>query len=619
MCGIVGVLNLDPERPPAADLVRRMMDALAHRGPDEEGIFTDGPVALGHKRLSILDLASGQQPMTDGPSRHTIVYNGEIYNFRELRAAADPGRLGFQTHCDTEVLLRLATQDSFDWLHSLNGMFAFAVWDSAGKRLRLARDRFGIKPLYTMVVDDQFVFSSEIKPLLLHPACDRSVDHDALGEYMYFRRVNEPRTLFPSIAALPPGHHLEVRCGARPSPPLRWWADGVHDDAEGGGTTPADYEARFEQMLGEAVQSRLVSDVPLGTYNSGGVDSSLTTAAVRRRTDGELHTFSVGFQESSHDESRYAQIVADTIGTQHHKLIIDQQQYADTFCETLRYNEEPLHHAHSVQLLLLSRYAKQFVTVVLTGEGADEGFGGYPRYQIPLLVHRFRLLPRPLMKLAHGIARSAGLRRAAKLLQNGGDVRRSIIENTVFVDRSVLDNLLPGKPAMTSQENLYDAVRSLPLPLLEQVLVYDRGSYMLSLLHRLDRMTMASGVEARVPYLDHRLVAWSRSLPLAMKITPGKENKVLLKRAAARMFPHEMVYRRKMGFDVPIGAWLASQGPFSRYLDCLTDDTFRQRGLFPAAEVGRLVDEHRRGRLDHGESLWELINVEMWMRTIVDG
>lgn len=618
MCGIVGVLNLDPERPADVNLVRRMMDALAHRGPDEDGIFTDGPVALGHKRLSILDLASGQQPMTDGPSRHTIVYNGEIYNYRGLRAAADPGRRGFRTNCDTEVLLRLATQDGFDWLHSLNGMFAFAVWDSAGRRLRLARDRFGIKPLYTMVVDDQFVFSSEIKPLLLHPSCDRSVDPDALGEYMYFRRVNEPRTLFPAIAAFPPGHRLEVRCGERPSSPLRWWSDGVDDAVEGSGTAAEDLEATFEHMLDEAVQSRLVSDVPLGTYNSGGVDSSLTTAAVRRRTDGELHTFSVGFQESSHDESRYAQIVADRIGTRHHKLVIDQRQYADTFCETLRFNEEPLHHAHSVQLLLLSRYAKQFVTVVLTGEGADEGFGGYPRYQIPLLVHRFRRFPRPLVKFAYGIVRSAGLRRAAKLLQSGGDLRRSIIENTVFVDRDVLDDLLPDKPAVPSREDLYDAVRGLPLSLLEQVLVYDRGSYMLSLLHRLDRMTMASGVEARVPYLDHRLVAWSRSLPSAMKITPGKENKVLLKRVAARTFPHEMVYRRKMGFDVPIGPWLASQGPFARYLDCLTDDTFRRRGLFPAAKVARLVDDHRQGRRDHADSLWELINVEMWMRTVVD-
>jgi asparagine synthase (glutamine-hydrolysing) len=616
MCGIVGVLNLENDRPAPRDLLQAMTDALSHRGPDDEGLDISGPIGFGHRRLSILDIGGGHQPMWHQHRGKGIVFNGEIYNYREIRSRLLKRGEVFQTNSDTEVLLRLASCQSHEWLQELNGMFAFAFWDESERCLLLARDRLGIKPLYYSIVDGRFWFASEIKALLLNPEQRREVRASAISEYLVFRRVTEPETLFEGIWALPPGHVLAIRQGARAPSVHRYWEDGAPNEEDSlAGMPVAD---QFHAVLDRSVQYRLISDVPVGTYNSGGIDSTLTTAATRKFATGELHTFSVGFEEASHDESKYAQIVADRIGTNHHLLIIDHHQFADAFMKTVWFNDEPLHHAHTVPLRLLSRLAKEYVTVVLTGEGADETFAGYPRYHIPILSQRYGRMPRSLSRPLQLLGRRLGMRRLSKLLELIHDPRAALMENARFVTRETLSLLGVNADSFPLREKLYERIMTLPIPYLERVLIYDRSTYMLSLLHRLDRTTMAGGVEGRVPFLDHHMVNWSKGLQARHKMVAGRENKVLLKKIVAEAYPRDMVYRRKMGFDVPISEWLRAPRGFGECLDLLNDERFYQRGYFKRNRIREIVDQHYRGHADHGDILWELINLEVWHRTFID-
>jgi len=617
MCGIAGALNLDGSPLTDHALVWRMTRALAHRGPDDEGVHLEGPAGLGHRRLAILDLSpGGHQPMRDSASGRVLVYNGEIYNFRELREAAQPQAGEFFTNCDTEVLLKIAEFDDTRWLHGLNGMFAFGLWDPTRRELLLGRDRLGIKPLYWTVAGGRFLFASEIKALLAVPEVSRRIRPEALPEYLAYRSLAGDETLLAGIRQCRPGHVLRIRPGEALPRAACWWDDLSAGPWRDGLSGPV--EEQFATLFGSAVAYRLISDVPVGTYNSGGVDSSLVTAEVRRRTAGPLHTFSVGFEEASHDESRYARIVADRLGTEHHRLVMNARDYAAALEETIWFCEEPLNHAHTVPLLRLSRYAREHVTVVLTGEGADELFAGYPRYQIPLLARWLRHLPRLLTDPCVWALRRAEQRRLLKLLEAGRTVRRGVVDNARWLGDAQIDALGAGRPRLSDRLDLYARVEASSLDPLEQVLAFDRGTYLPSLLHRLDRTTMASGVEARVPFLDYRLLGWSKTLPRAAKLALGRENKVLLKRIAAASFPREMIYRRKMGFDVPIGTWLRDARNLGRYLDLLLDRTFAERGLFRPREAERLVREHRQGTADHAEILWPMINLELWQRRFLD-
>ncbi|MHB8078498.1 MAG: asparagine synthase (glutamine-hydrolyzing) [Candidatus Krumholzibacteriia bacterium] len=619
MCGIAGALNLDGAPFADAELLARMTRALAHRGPDDEGMHRQGPVGLGQRRLSILDLSpAGHQPMLTADGGRALVYNGEIYNYRDIRADLAARGRTFHSNCDTEVLLDLIDLHGLDWLHRLNGMFAFGLWDQASRTLMLGRDRLGIKPLYWCVADGQFLFASELKSLLQHPAARREVREEALAEYFAFRCVAGAETLLRGIRALPPGHVLTVS-PERPEPQIvRFWEDGVPADGGQWVDRRLPLAEQLRTLLEDAVRHRLISDVPVGTYNSGGVDSTLVTAAVRRQATGALHTFSVGFAEAPFDESRYAQIVADRIGIEHHVIRMDEYQYADLLAETVWYCEEPLNHAHTVPLLELSRLAKKYVTVVLTGEGADELFGGYPRYQIPLLARRLEFLPRLLTQGGYQVCRAAGARRLAKLLELCDDPQRALVENARFAPWETLARIGASDWDRRGREAALAEITARGLGPLETVLAFDRATYLPALLHRLDRTTMASGVEARVPFLDFRLLEWSKTLPAGRKLALGRENKVLLKAMAARDFPRDMIYRRKMGFDVPISDWLRNRKGLGRYFDVLTDDTFRHRGFLDAVEVGRLVDEHLARTADHAELLWPLLNLELWRRRFVD-
>ena len=384
--------------------------------------------------------------------------------------------------------------------------------------------------------------------------------------------------MFEGINELPPGTFALIGPGDREVRPIRYWRDGDEFERDLYPKDIARGPAGLERALSDSVSRHLVADVPLGTYNSGGVDSSVISELAPVIV-GDLHTFSVGFAELSHDESRHAESAARTNSRSiHHKLVIGADDYADDLPKTIWHLDEPLHHAHTVQLMRLSKFAKRYVTVVLTGEGADELFGGYPRYQIPLLARRIQRLPRILLRGSLALAAATGQRRIAKLLEVAHDHRRALIDNARFASESKLTAIVEGDT--TGNFVVYaDEDNNLKADDLERILYYDRMSYLPSLLQRLDRTTMADGLEARVPYLDHHLLAWSKTLQASQKVVLGRHNKVLLKKYAAGIFPREIIYRRKMGFDVPVGKWLRDDRTLGRYLNLITDTTFAQRGI----------------------------------------
>ena len=618
MCGIAGIFHWAPDRQVDRTVLDRMTRAVAHRGPDDQGFFHDGPVGLGQRRLSVIDLSGGHQPMVDPETGRVIIYNGEIYNYREIRKQLQESGHRFRTNSDTEVLLKLVDVDSVEWAHVINGMFAFALWDPSRRILLVGRDRLGIKPLYYAVFDDSLLFGSEIKSLLEYPGFPREVNERVLPEYLAFRAVAGPETLHRSVLELPPGHLMRVEPGQSEPTLKRFWreSEAVQQLPVTDPSVPADRQ--FEQLFRQAVEYRLVSDVPVGTFNSGGVDSSLVTYFVRSLLPGELHTFSVGFEEDDHDESRWAEIVAKQLGTVHHTLRMDGRAYADGLEEAIWHHDGPLSHPHSVQILALSRLAKQYVTVVLTGEGADETFGGYPRYQIPMLSHWLGNYPSRLLGTALPVTRAFGLRRASKLLEIVATLDRSVLESARFSQIEDIRSLLTHDGMTGNRRAIMEEVFGQNLGLLEKILEYDRRTYLPPLLVRLDKMTMSAGLEARVPFLDFRLVLWSRTLPQLLKIRPWRENKILLKEYASRLFPRDMIYRRKVGFGVPLRKWFSDPRSIGRFLPLLSDKTFREWGVYSNDAVVRLVNAHTSGVRDCSDILWPLVNLEIWRRHLLD-
>jgi asparagine synthase (glutamine-hydrolysing) len=619
MCGIVGILHRDMQRPVDGEILGRMTDLMSYRGPDDRGIYVSGHLGLGHRRLSIIDLASGQQPMIDGERSRVISYNGEIYNYRSIRnSALIPRGIRLHTSSDTEVLLQLADLDNLNWLESLNGMFAFALWEEKTKRLLLARDRLGVKPLYYVDLGSSLVFASEIKPLLLFPGVQRKVNDNKIAEYLAFRSVAGDETFFHGIRELPPGHVMILGPDDYHAKISRFWREGIDFTTSKYAAANKSHEEQFMDIFSDAVNSRLVSDVPVGTFNSGGVDSSLVTAIVRSFKADDLHTFSVGFQESSHDESRFANIVSQRYKTNHHALIISQKDYTAELCRTVWHLEEPINHPHTVQLLLLSRLAKEFVTVVLTGEGADEVFGGYPRYNIAKLRALMNFAPEFAAKGLARILAQVGGRRAAKLARGFGkkEPDQAII-NSMFVSTCDVSRLAPQGIDFRSREELYNSRFVSDGDPINRLLYYDQRTYLPSLLTRLDRTSMAASIEGRVPFLDYRLVEWSYKLNSDVKIR-GLTNKWIVKKAAERWLPKEIIYRKKFGFDVPVGQWLRNKDGLGSHLDLLREPEFLKRGYFDSKAVCTLIREHLRGDADHTETLWGLVGFEIWHRLFID-
>lgn len=615
MCGIVGFVHHDRDYPLDQARMISMTAALRHRGPDAHGIYIDGNIGMGHRRLSVIDLAAGQQPMVDRKTGRVIVYNGEFYNYREIRSRLEAGGTSFSTNSDTEVLLKMARFENLDWLNDINGMYAFAILDRKAGKILLCRDRLGIKPLYYSMVGGALAFASEIKALVACEEFDATVNSEAIGEYLAFRHVLQPRTLLKNVHQLPSGHAAIIDIRTLAIALRRFWYERDENDVLSDIDGDKSFSEQFESLFLDAVSLRLVGEVPLGTFNSGGVDSSLVTQQVRRLTRGELHTFSVGFNESEHDESEYSQIVAKKVGTHHHTLVMNAIEFADSLEEAIYFHDEPLAHPNSVQILQLSRLAKEFVTVALTGEGADELFAGYPRYQIPLIRDRLGRGVCGLFRAAAPMASRLHLRRLVKLLEHFDSVDSTLIHSGQFCPSSDLSALVGASDSwLFSRAALLDDAATHAVSLLEKILAYDRSTYLPALLMRLDKMTMAAGLEARVPFLDYRLLLWSKTIPPSEKIKVFSENKRILKEYAARTFPKRMIYRRKVGFGVPLAAWLRDRKSLGRYLELFSDVTFSSRGWWDVRQAHRLRDQHLASRHDHSEALWGLINLEIWLR-----
>jgi len=608
MCGIAGVFL----RNDSCDdgVLTAMRDTLVHRGPDDGGNFVDGPLGLGHRRLSIIDLGGGHQPMFTEDGRLAVVYNGEIYNYQELRRELEAKGAHFRTHSDTEVILHLHAREGDAGIARLNGIFAYALWDKVSRRLLLVRDRAGIKPLYYAQSERGVAFASEIKALFKSGVVTPRLNEQHVAEYLLFRQVAGDENLFGGVTVVPPGHSLEVIAG-RVGVPKRYWS------AE---EAPAAFTGSFhdavdalDAALNRAVKRQLMSEVPLGTFCSGGIDSSLTSAIAARHSSRAINTFSVGFHEAAYDESAFAREAAAACGSVHHELRIDEREYAELLPNLIWHHDLPLNYANSVHIYAVSKLARQHVTVVLTGEGADELFGGYPRYYIPRLLQLVTRVPSLLRTPAFALLARAPDSRLRKLAHFARQSQHdTLIYNCTGTDPALVQRTLrnPAAPALEYREAVLRNAAARGLDPVSTLATLDFKTYLVSILNRQDKMSMATSIEARVPFLDNEIIDFARSLPLDYKQT-FRHRKRVLKEVALRYLPASIVHRRKSGFGVPLAPWFAARGPMGQLLDdAVRGDAIRS--VLDEKVVTGLLDEHRAGRADHSELLWGVLNLSLW-------
>jgi asparagine synthase (glutamine-hydrolysing) len=576
------------------------------------------------RRLSIIDVQGGHQPISNEDESVWVACNGEIYNFATLRRELAARGHKFKTRTDTEVIVHLYEDRGMDFVNKLEGMFAIALWDSRERRLVLARDRMGIKPLYHTLTRDSLLFASEIKALLQWPGVPRELNREVLEEYLVFRYVAAPATVFKGILSLLPGHLLLA--DERGVQIERYWPVGNGAAKHSEGITEGELAEQLAGLLEEAVRSHLVSDVPLGTLSSGGLDSSILTAYAARLCGHGLNTYSVGFNEPRYNELPYAGLLSQRYQTNHHELRMTNQEFAETLPKLIWFNDAPVDQPNSVPIYLICSLAKETVTVLLTGEGADELFGGYPRYLVPRFHLRYRQLPHVLQDVGRWILgntrRWQKLREALPLtpaeviVQNSAFVRFGIVK---ALYRENADLSFPSRVSYLDEARTADGNDGLrPDEMLESLLRYEQQTHLVSLLERQDKMSMAASIESRVPYLDCHVVEFVNSLPMSCKIR-GWGAKRLLKVAAGDMVPREIVQKRKWGFGVPLAGWFREQKGMGRYLDLLRTSRFGERGLFYPQMVERLIRHHLSGDANHSEVLWVLINLELWHQTFLDG
>jgi asparagine synthase (glutamine-hydrolysing) len=610
MCGIVGIVHLDPERPCLREPLVHMRDLMRHRGPDEEGIFLGDQAGLGHRRLSIIDLSSGQQPMCNEDGTLWIVYNGEIYNYRDLYGDLLSRGHTFKSRCDTEVILHMYEEEGENCLRHFNGMFAFAIWDRRNRTLFLARDRMGVKPLYYAVTKDAFLFSSEIKSLVGSGYLDAACNDDALLEYFLYRCTSGESTLFKGVRSLLPAQTLVLRDGRVNF--RNYWsllpAPGVEPN------DPREATEKLDALIRDSVRLRMVSDVPLGTFCSGGLDSSLVTAMASGMVEGPINTFSVGFHESEYDESRYARIVSSACRTNHHEIRVGNEEFADHLPKMIWHNDEPLNFANSVQIFALSRLAKQHVTVVLTGEGSDELFAGYSRYFIPGILDRMRRLYVPANLVLRVLSRMSGDHRLRKLSELVDlPIRDVVLGNSGFLRREYVEPLVSRNFDLDirSRECQFEESASRGLDLVSNLSLLDQKTYLVSILNRQDKMSMAASIESRVPFLDYRIVEFANALPTSCKqrFLIGKH---IVKKIGVRYLPRDIVYRKKSGFGVPVAKWMREKRGLGPLLGDLVESCSAE--YFDKSQVSNLYTAHRKGREDHSEALWGYLNFTIWLR-----
>lgn len=612
MCGFTGWFDHEPQ---TRNILEEMTSAIAHRGPDASGFFYSNPVALGHRRLSIIDLAGSHQPMMSSDERYILVYNGELYNFPELRAEMEKKGIRFQTEGDTEVLLQALILWKEEALHRLQGMFAFAFWDRKDQELLLARDHLGVKPLYFCWDSQRLLFASEIKALLPHPKVSREIDPQAIALYLECQYIPAPLSIYRQIRKLPPAHYLRLKKGTLEEKP--YWTPTYLPK------WPFDEKSAVEELekhLRRSVSSMLIADVPVGTFVSGGIDSSLIAALVREEMGKKIPIFHIGFEKGMPSEHEHAQKVATHLDAEHHPLFVTIQQVLDTLEHWVETFDEPFGDQAALPTLLLSQLTKGHVKVVLTGEGADEVFGGYSNYTKRLKEARFsHYLGSPLSPLRWLyplFPQQLRKNRFFKTLGRSSSKRYTTIPNlfdsethaSIFSQDFHRLSLLSLEDLAANQYFHCDSDQKL-----DQMLHVDQKLWLADdLLTKVDRATMAHSIEARVPYLDHKLVEFAARLPPSFKIKEGS-TKYLLKKVAEKILPPEIVHRPKSGFVLPLKEWIATG--FKGHLeDTLSSQGLLGRNLFNPGVIERLRKEEASGRRRHGTRLWALHALELWFR-----
>lgn len=629
MCGIAGIVDL-AGRGVDKPLLQRICRSLVHRGPDDEGYFTHGEVGLAQRRLSIIDLSSGHQPMANEDETIWVTFNGEIYNFQELRESLLARGHRFATHSDTEVILHSYEEYGPACVSQFRGMFAFALWDGPRRTLLLARDRVGKKPLFYIQTAGQFVFASELQALLQHPEVPREPDLFCLDEYLTYGYIPAPRTIYKGILKLPSAHVLTVQLQEKPLPPKiqleRYW-----QLAYAPKHTLREEEAveGLLEVLTEAVKLRLIADVPLGALLSGGIDSSLVVALMSRLSQQPIKTFSIGFQEEEFDELPFARLVAQRYQTEHHELVV-RPSALEVLPTLVRHYGEPFADSSAVPSYYVARLTRQHVTVALNGDGGDESFAGYERYLGSRMADRLQgisFLLRGLSGLASlvipdSLPRRSRLRQARRFLEAAALPRpqrylRWMTYLTAAQKSALytpeLKSQLARHDASAWLLGVFEAVQKDGLEGLDTLLSVDVRSYLpYDLLVKMDIATMACSLEARSPLLDHKVMEFAARLPCHFKLRQTTL-KYLLKEASSPLLPRENLQRRKMGFGVPVGSWMRQElRPLLE--DVLLGPAARTRSYFQPAPLRQLVEEHWSGKQDHSFPLWALLWLELWHR-----
>jgi asparagine synthase (glutamine-hydrolysing) len=625
MCGIAGIVHCESGRRVDERRLIAMRDVMRHRGPDGEGVYIDGPVGLAHRRLSIVDVDAGHQPMANEDQSVWVVFNGEIYNHAELRPGLERRGHRYRTRSDTETILHLYEEKGDALVDDLHGMFAFAIWDRARQRLLLARDRLGIKPLYYTLTDTELLFASEIKGLLAVTGTRRSFNGDALPEFLATRFLSGEETFFKGIRKLLPGHVATWSAGEG-FRQRRYW---TLPTATRPPVSVASCATEVRSRLEAAVRSHLMSDVPLGIFLSGGIDSSALAAMMARAVREPIRTFAVGFSETEANELPFARMVADAIGSEHREVVVSPSEYFDALPHLIWHEDEPIAFTSSVPLYFVARLARDHVKVVLTGEGADELFLGYNRYRATLWNARlgrpyWAAVPtgirRGVRQLVGTLPRQARRFAERSFIAHEPGLRSLFLENfAVFSERAQRPLLFD--PALLDRRDPYAAVLQreddVNREWLDRMGRLDLQTYLLELLMKQDQMSMAASIESRVPFLDDHVVEYVTALPGHLKVR-GWQTKAVLRAAVADLIPPAILTRPKMGFPVPFGGWL--RGPFAPFVDeFVLGGRALERGLFNAAALSQLVSEHQTGRRQHGDRLWLLINLEIWQRIFLDG
>ena len=621
MCGIAGYVSVFPTSD-SPKILERMADAIAHRGPDDSGYYHDAHAHLGHRRLSIIDVAGGHQPMANESGSHWIVYNGEVFNHASLRPRLEQAGHRYRTRCDTETILHAYEEFGPASAELFRGMFSYVIWDRERRRLFCIRDRLGIKPFYYVWNGRTFAFASEIKALLEHPDVSPDLEESVLPEYLAFGYVSEERTLFKGVRKLMPGHHLTIDLAdGRPEPKIEQYWD-VPAAQPARGLSEEHMVAETRRRLEETVQMRLMSDVPLGMFLSGGVDSSAIAAITRKLTSGPVKTFSVGYAEERYSELTYAAQVAQAIGTEHHTVKVGIDDFFNTLPKLIWHEDEPLTWPSSVSLFFVSQLAATQVKVVLTGEGSDELFGGYERYRWNMLNARaakiYGFAPGPLR---HALQRqlltsnllNASVRRKLRhtFLGRGSGVESLFLDNFYCAfARDEQNSLLRSDPGAVYGNYLrYWNARSGD-SLLSRMLYADQKTYLAELLMKQDQMSMACSIESRVPLLDHTLVEFSTTIPDSLKIK-GKTQKYIFKKAVEDLLPPEIVHRKKMGFPTPMRQWLLDPRAAPLYEALRNRKGFLSSIVDPGA-LESLITRHQEQREDATDRLWRLLNLQLW-------